>query len=355
MLNDAELNAALGNAAGDPPSGINPGRAFARARAIRHRRRMAGCALALAAVAALGTAAATTGALTKSSTATLQPVVPSRPVLADINGVDVTLLPAGMRLTGPPSYGQTQSGLTSYGWTTEARNPGNRNQTLTIVVVRDTPAAIADQMRPYDPKTTKKFEVTGGTLTSVTVRGHTGGLIANLPSSQGPPTNRITWAENPGLIISVDGHGLTLKQVQDVADGLVVHAAPAPPAHDPNAVTAIRAALNQAYDGSNPAAVKLAAVQNGTTLIPTLQRLGELLPHAVTSSKISVGRITFLSAGRAVVDTNLTFDYDRNPANAPVQTGGLQTVVLDHGRWLVLRSSYCSFISAPGGANCPTS
>jgi hypothetical protein len=119
-----------------------------------------------------------------------------------------------------------------------------------------------------------------------------------------------------------------------------------------DAVIQIQATFHYAYTGTEPAAVKLGAIENGAKLAPVLSEISRQLPDdTVRTTKITTGRVTFLDPNHALVDYTLTYDYQGGPVS---QTGQAKAVVVDGAAWRVSESSYCDSVQRFGVTlTCP--
>ena len=118
-----------------------------------------------------------------------------------------------------------------------------------------------------------------------------------------------------------------------------------------DAVIQIQATFHYAYTGTEPAAVKLAAIENGAKLAPVLSEISRQLPDTVRTTKITTGRVTFLDPNDALVDYTLTFDYQGGRVS---QTGQATAVVVNGAAWRVSESSYCDSVQRLGVTlTCP--
>ena len=335
MLSD-ELTAALQHAVQPQPFEPDYTEALTRSRRMRARRRWTSAAAATLAVAgiAFGVVAAIPTQGDQPSVVT--PAISPRPVLASVNGVDVTWLPTGMH---PLPYDPNEGGMAGVGVDAVqlsflAQGEGGR---MSLAVQRGYEINV--------DKFAKNEVATGGSIRRITVRGHPALFLA---TTEG--TGELLWAEQSGLTIGVFGPGLALPDLMQVANGLVIHPAPKPAGNPAVAVSLIETAFQQAYTGTGSAATKLAAIENGDKLASVLSEITRQIPETVRTTKITTGTVTFLDPTHALVANTRTFQYQ----GSPVQESGPGTAVLINGAWKVSETTYCGSIQRPGVTlTCP--
>lgn len=316
-------------------------RVMRRSRSLR-RRRLAGvsllatAAIVVAVVVPLATSTNSSG-VSRLVPATPAPTTSPAPVLASVAGVDVTWLPTGFNaLPYSPNYGSITGMNGAVQRIFQSSVNGRVVGRLSVAVQRGSDLNL--------DTFAKDNVVTGGTLKRGTVRGHPAILLATTSGTEAT----LLWVEKPGLTIGV--FGLTSPELMHVADGLVIHPAPAPAGSVADAVIQIRATFQYAYTGTEPAATKLAAIENGAKLAPVLAEITRQLPDTVRTTKITTGTVTFLDPNQALVDYTLTFQYQ----GGPVSQTGQATAVVVGGAWRVSESSYCNSIQRPGVTlTCP--
>jgi hypothetical protein len=102
----------------------------------------------------------------------------------------------------------------------------------------------------------------------------------------------------------------------------------------------VKQAWTTFFNGSTPAATKVALLQNGQRFAPIIQ--AEANSPLARQTKVVVKRVTLLGRTRASV--LYTIELGGQPA-LPNQTG---TAVLAGGRWQVSDRSFCSLLSLQG-------
>jgi hypothetical protein len=107
-----------------------------------------------------------------------------------------------------------------------------------------------------------------------------------------------------------------------------------------SAVEQVKHAWTTFFNGSTPAATKVALLQNGQRFAPIVQ--AEASSPLARQTKVVVKKVTLLGHNRASV--LYTIELGGQPA-LPNQTG---TAVLEGGRWRVSDRSFCSLLSLQG-------
>ena len=346
MLTD-DLADAFRDASAHPPFSVDVTRATDAARRISRRRRFALSALSAVAVLGVGIGVyPLLNAHQDSATVVPEPAVVSPRAVVD--GVDVTWLPPAFGSAGTPhlgilsltqDYGLTQrysTGAPATAATIEISRPY-----LSVGVLRDHALDLNELQARFQ-----------GTGTPATIHGHPGLVIMfgdptvmPKPPARYMPVISLVWQQTIGgrpITIQVDGTaGTTLAQVKRVADGLVVHPAPAGPV-DPDASTVqIRDAFARAFTGGGKPSDSLAAIDGGELLRAAQTKLGQYLPQTALSSRVQVRSVSFYDADHARVDITLTYNYLGQPSNQDVRASAVRT----GGAWKVTRDSYCDAIS----------
>ena len=214
-------------------------------------------------------------------------------------------------------------------------------------------ALLVERTAPLDLDAIKSdllLHVNQFTPSWTTVRGHRALLMSRpeTPKLWGPPAFKLFWTEAAGTVLEVDGYGgLSLQDVEHVAQSLVVRPAPTPDA-DSAAADQIRDAFTLAYTATKSPATALTAVEDGSSVASTLDKVSKAEPLSVDSAQVTVGDINFLSPTEAFVKVDVTYKWmDSGVSNALPQRA-----VVSDGRWKVSRDSYCSTIGA-SGIRCP--
>lgn len=333
------------------PGGVE--RAIGAGRRRRHRR--------VALVAAVAVAAGTATGLGLNAVAgggqrgfTVTPAGPPAPVLATVNGVDVTWLPAHYRPDNSLLQGNVPT-LGPVGWYQEFHDPTLPKPTQRFAPQFSTVglALLVERTAPLDLDAIKSdllLHVNQFTPSWTTVRGHRALLMSRpeTPKLWGPPAFKLFWTEAAGTVLEVDGYGgLSLQDVEHVAQSLVVRPAPTPDA-DSAAADQIHDAFTLAYTATKSPATALTAVEDGSSVASTLDKVSKAEPLSVDSAQVTVGDINFLSPTEAFVKVDVTYKWmDSGVSNALPQRA-----VVSDGRWKVSRDSYCSTIGA-SGIRCP--
>jgi hypothetical protein len=254
--------------------------------------------------------------------------------LVSVNGVDVVWAPAGF----------TVSPLLRLGAQTDHRSvDGTFTRRFDEVVGKmemvGSESVALSVRRSYTADLDALAQ--SGSSTFVTVRGHR--AVLQQGSQQQPAGSTrylLTWAEAPGLTLSVEAEGrLKAADVEEFAQRLVVHAAPALPGNPSAAQASVRAALDAAFTGGQPAATTLHGIQNGEQLAPVLAELSRVHPDVENSARVSINSITFVDSARAIAE--VVINYQENGAQTyPTQTN----VLLVDGSWKVSQASYCDTV-----------
>ncbi len=325
--------------------------AMAAGRRRRTRRTVIACACL--GVLSIATGVSLTVAGGSNTSMSVSPAgTPAANVLATVDGVDVTWLPANYRADNsvlqpnvpelaPVSYYQE--------FHAADRGPAtarlHSSVGLAMTVVRG--SAIDLNSAEKD----RAALVEGFKPSRTTVRGRRALLLqqsAGFLGSRG--ALRLLWTEQSGLTIEIDAFGgPSLDDAKRLAKSLVVHPSPTPPGQTAAAVTQIRSAFRTAYSAPNPPAVALGAVEDGSTVASTLQKVTQLLPDSVRSSRVSVADIAFLGPDEALVDASVSYHW----MGSGVVNSIPQTAKLLEGRWRVSRESFCATIGA-SGVHCPS-
>ncbi len=346
MLTD-DLADAFHEASADPPFPIDVTQATSAARRISRRRHVGLSTLTIVALlgAGIGIYPLTT---THQDTATVLPRPAPIPALAVVDGVDVTWLPPTFGSAGTPhldalslvqDYGLTQrfSTRTPAG----ATGPEGSRPYFTVGVMRNHRLNLTELQARFR-----------GTGIPVTIHGQSG-IFIDFGDPRVPPKApqkympvlSLVWQETVAgqpVTLQVNGTaGTTLDQVKRVADGLVVHAAPAGPADSQASTTQIRESFTQAFTGGNRPSESLAAIDGGEQLQAAQTKLGQYLPQTALSSRVQVRKISFYDADHARVDITLTYNYLGKPANQDVRASAVRV----SGTWRVTQDSYCDAIS----------
>jgi len=120
------------------------------------------------------------------------------------------------------------------------------------------------------------------------------------------------------------------------------------PADRAAAEKSVRAAFHTAFTHVPPGQPysSLAAVEGGSALHGALDQLRANFPQAVQTVTVSTGPLVFTNPTTAVVQFTLSYS-----GGAPYGTKN-GTAVLQAGRWLVSRGTYCTVLGY-GAATCP--
>jgi hypothetical protein len=352
MLN-GELTAALERAAdGQPyvPDAIN---ALARAKTLRRRH----FRVALTAVVSLFVGVAAAGiavALSNDDVQTVSATGGPATVLATVDGIDVTWLPAGYRADN--SMLRADDAQLSFGAVGVYQEFRPATGASEQVFVPPGLSLTVERSSNYDFRAASNDSIasaTGYETSWSTVRGHRALLLTNPANKvRGPAAYRLLWDEQPGLAVEVDAFGgVTLRDAQRMASSLVVGVPAESSAATSAAVAQIRRAFQTAYTARTPPtspSEALGAVERGSELAGTLRQLNEKLPETVRTSRITVGNIRFLSASSALVGVDLYYSW----MGQQTHNGIPQIAKLVAGTWKVSEASFCAAIGG-GGVTCP--
>jgi hypothetical protein len=284
-------------------------------------------------------------------------VAASAPALASVDGVDVTWLPAGWQPGNVQPGSRNYPKLGPVSFYQEFHDPKRPAPSvsyspkpdaigLALAVSRTTPVDFT--AAAHDPIFALAYSYKPSWTT---VQGQRALLMARSADQVGPAAFKLLWADKSGVVLEVDAfQGATLEQAKRLAASVVVHDSPTSPGQTQAAVADIRSAFKQAYTAPNPAPVALAAVEEGTSIAPTLEKLRRLMPNAVNTSRVRTGAIRFLGPTEAIVEADVSYAF----LNTSATNSFPQTAKLVAGKWKVSRASFCNTITTNGVA-CPAS
>ena len=344
-----DLSDAFHEATERPPFALDVRQATVRARRIRRRRR-AGAGILTVLMLAAGGLGIGTLARDRHEAATISPA--PLPPRATVDGVDVTWLPPGVTPVGAAHLGVVTL-ANDYGLVQEfavAPSAGSATSApyVSVVVRRGKAINLGGIQRTFR-----------GAGISTVVHGRPGLIVQfgnprNLPKppQRFTPVFTLVWVERVAgvpVTLEVDGTaGTTLPQLRRMADGLILHAAPAPPLDRQAAQAQIRDAFARAFTGGRPPQVSLDAIDRGDQLKTAQATLGRLLPNTALSTRIKVRTITFYDADHARVDISLSYDYLGRPSEQDVRASAVRV----GGVWKATQNSYCDAISV-SNIPCP--
>lgn len=334
-------------------------RVIRRSRSLRRRRLataslIAATGIAVAVVVPLATSTNSSGvsrlvpaAIPTSSEPTQSPAPPSfqSHATASVSGVEMTWVPAGL----------TPTGYIGSGVMNKDKDDGDgAPYVVTGVAASDAgangPSIGLSVQRGFQADLNKFASEPGQTIKWLTVQGNRA-LFQDFGPCCGSTAERyqLTWVDPAKITIILTSDGpFTMAQLERVADGVVVHPAPTPPANIPAATAAIRATVQQVFTGSEPTATVLAGIVNGQQLAPALAELERKSPDLRRLTRVTVGTVSFEDASQAIAAFQLTTD----------QSGIKQTlqqsvdVELTASGWKINRADYCGIL---GGIvdSCP--
>ena len=194
MLND-ELSAALENAAASQPFEPDYVKALTRSRRTRSHRRWAAAAGATLAVTGIAVGVVAVIPTPRDNPSVLIPAASPVPVLASVDGIDVTWLPTGLRplpidATAADKVGGLDGPTVSLNFARTSGGTSSVAPTMTISVQRGSEVDL-NKIAP---------QVSAGTsVTGLTVRGHRALLLT---SGGATPEYILLWVEKTGYLLA---------------------------------------------------------------------------------------------------------------------------------------------------------
>ncbi len=361
MLSD-RLTEAFEAATTQPPLVVDVRRVLVRAKR-RRRRRRAVLSASLAVVLAAVTVAVAGLVGGGSDGSKLTPASTPSVALETFAGVDITVLPEGVKAVGGPDVTGPLAGNV-YGLTQKFTGVKQPNKylppTLAITVEKARPNL--DSYAQSQKADARWVDISGQRALLVTYQA-----INGIPPSHAPGTpmptpaasdlqldSQLYWNPSPlsALTLLVEGQaGITLDETLAVARGLVVdHKGPTQPMDRNAADTEIRQAFRAAFTGGTPLAQAESAIQNGQGLTSTLNQLKALHPETADNTTVSIKSISYYDAEHALVAIDLKYQFGTSHSVGSFWIGAL---LLD-GQWKVSRANYCNTISLTF-VNCPKS